>query len=180
VAPIDRGACLKHVPYGTRFRHSALLQSHRFSTASGVLRLGPAQCAPVDPKSAKAPGSAHGAPLFASVKPTGIGPGRHQHVRFDPWLCPVPEGAHFHLALQLAEGRLGFGQWHVGLPESCRVAPDPASLPRLRCRQVRAPQIRPLGPRALLELPALPVPCELQAPVGFRQLPPQPAPRWNT
>jgi hypothetical protein len=37
--PIDREACLRHVPYGTRLRQSALLQGHRFSTASGVLSL---------------------------------------------------------------------------------------------------------------------------------------------
>jgi hypothetical protein len=37
--PIDREVCLRHVPYETRLRQSARLQGHRFSTASGVLRL---------------------------------------------------------------------------------------------------------------------------------------------
>jgi hypothetical protein len=45
--PIDREACLRHVPYGTRLRQSALLQGHRFSTASGVLKLEAAKLPPL-------------------------------------------------------------------------------------------------------------------------------------
>ena len=105
--------------------------------------------------------------LLLQTDPQAVTQKRHQHVRFHALVRPVPGRAHFHLALQGAKGRLGFGQLHVGLPEPGRVALGPMG----------AQEIRPFGPHALLELRAVPVPGELQVLLGFGQFPLEPAPR---